>query len=586
MRRSLLALAVLLTIAYAGPAPPDAHAETYTVWSCANGLGKPLSAGDWTPTTTGLTSSTCGSSTGVVAGNLQAVTGSTPGQGATMVRAGWATVATTGTKVAGLDVWWSNSASVQSPGRIEVFAGGLNGARSLYLRDAGSAGNGALPFDEANHQSFSGLSDDAVSLIAWCLTGCDSSVRSISAFFNAYRMKVTVSDVDVPTGTAGGITEGQVIDAPVVLTGRASDVGGGVRDLQLLVDGKVVDSKEVGGQCADIDPTTGDSKDYAVMRPCAATFPAVGAADASFTLTPAALATAGPHKVEVVAHDAAGNTGTLLSNTVVVTPALLDGSATPGGFDPARNLFFNPDRDTKNPARLNGVPTGEPPGNVLNSKLNVLFVVKKTVRVKGKRRVIKRYTRRRTVGFNTAVRLRARLTTATGAPIVGARVYQALSVAGDQWALSPIPLITTKTGRISFVMPAKTPSRLMQLVYFPSTDSNMSFRSPGTLLAVRAPVSMRLSKHRVKRGVRVTVTARLRAGARPGQSVLGALQVRDRRGWRPIRQVRFKPSSKGRVKIVLRLRTRGAYPLRVRVPTQTALRFHTGASRTGILRIR
>jgi len=41
------------------------------------------------------------------------------------------------------------------------------------------------------------------------------------------------------------------------------------------------------------------------------------------------LATAGVHTLAVVAHDAAGNAGTLLSGQVIVTQALIDGAAPP-----------------------------------------------------------------------------------------------------------------------------------------------------------------------------------------------------------------------------------------------------------------
>ena len=156
MRRALTVAVLALLIGAA--APSTAQAGTYSVWVCADGSNRPLSAGDWSPRTVGsqsLTSTTCGANlTGGTAGNLQAVAGAGPNNpdGANAV---WTVKAATGTKVAGFDVWWTNSASVQAPGRVQISSNA--GTKSLYLRDAGSFGNVTTPFTEANRQTFAGL---------------------------------------------------------------------------------------------------------------------------------------------------------------------------------------------------------------------------------------------------------------------------------------------------------------------------------------------------------------------------------------------------------------------------------------------
>lgn len=579
MRARPLALtAGLLALAAAGPAPP-AHAATYSVWSCADALNRPLSAGDWTPSTVGTqaaSTSTCGANvTGGTPGNLQSAAGAGPTQPDTGVGAAWTVNAPTGTAISAFDIWWTNSASVQVPGRISI----ITNTAPLYVRDAGGFGNVALPFEDGNHQAFTGLSASSTAIVAQCVSACASPNRAIASLLNAYRLKVTVSDTAAPTGEASGVSDGMTIPGPIALQARASDVGGGVRDLQLLVDGTPVDTREAGGTCADISPTTGDANDYAAMRPCLAQLPAPPEPPATFTLTPAMLATAGAHAIAIVAHDAAGNPGTLLSAQVLVAPALLDGPTPAGRYDGARDLFFNPDVDVTSAGRPNGLNAG--PANV-----SLSFVVKRTVRVKGRVRRVTSFTRRRTVGYGTAARMRARLTTPAGVPIVGARVYRATSVAGGPWKLTGKALVTSKTGRVSVKLAARSPSRRVELVYFPSTDSNASSRSKARLLAVRAPVTLGLSRRTVPRGGRVNITARIRAGIRPGATVLGALQLRKGRNWSTIRQLRFTPRGHGVTRTALRLRVPSTYRLRLRVSAQSGMRYTTGISRIRALRVR
>ena len=569
--------AAVLAVALIAAAPSLAHAGTYSVWACADGSNRPLSAGDWSPRTVGsqaLTSTTCGANlTGGTAGNLQAVAGAGPNNpdGANAL---WTVKAAAGTKITGLEVWWTNGASAQAPGRVEIYGG----PRSLYAREAGAFGTVGTPFADANRQTFADFSEDSVELVAWCTMTCARDARAIAAFYNAYRVRLTVSDDSAPTGDVSGGTDGMAVTEPLELHARASDAGAGVRDLQLVVDGHVVDSKSAGATCSDIDPATGDERDYALMKPCPGQLPAASDAPASFAVTPAMLATAGSHTIAVVAHDAAGNAGTLLSHTVFVTQALLDGSAPPSRYDAARNLFFNPDTNLS-AAVANGVNAG--PANV-----TLAFTVRKVVRVNGKLRRVTRLSRRRTVAYSSTARMRGRVTTPTGAPIAQARVYRATSVAGGPWELSTKPMITSKTGRVSFLLPARLPSRRVQLVYFPSSASNDSSRSKARLLAVRAPVRLSLNRHSMPRGGRVAVTARVRAGIRPGASVLGVLQLRVSGHWRPIRQLRFTSRGRGVATAALRLRAPAAYRLRARVAAQPGLRYTSGVSRVRTVDVR
>ncbi|MCA1570973.1 MAG: hypothetical protein LC798_11770 [Chloroflexi bacterium] len=595
MRRLLPAL-VFLACVLGGPLTA-AQAGTYVVWACADGQGNALSAGDWSPSTAGtqaLATSTCGSNTtGSAAGSMQAITGGGPGQPDSSIVAAWNLAAAPGTKITGLDIWWSNSATIQVPGRVAVIAG----AKVLYFRDTGAFGSPTAPFGDANllscstavpvanRLSCSGLSESTAAMLSVCVTGCARPDRALASLFNTYRTKTTVTDATAPTGEVTGVTEGMAITGPVAIGARASDVGGGVRDVQLVVDGQVVESKQsTRASCQDIDSRTGDANEYAAMKPCLAQLPDAAEAPFTFTLALAQLATPGAHTVSVIAHDAAGNPGTLSSNQVIVTPVALDGPAPPSRYDKARNLFFNPDANAGAAGVVNGVNGGA-------ANIQLAFPVRQTVRRGGKAQRVTRFVRRRVIGYNTVVRARGTLTNPAGVPITQARVYRALSVAGGPWRLDARPLITSAKGRVIVKLPARSPNRRVQLLYFPTTDSNGSFRSPALGLSVRAPVSLSFSRSVVPRGGRVNVTARLRAGRRPGRSVLGALQVRKGRGWQTIRQLRFKSAKGGRGVATVALRLSNApkgtgFRFRAFVGDQSSLRYTKGASRTRVVRIR
>ena len=396
MRARSLAVPVGLLAALACAAPP-AHAATYSVWSCADAQNKPLSTGDFSPATAGtqaIATSTCGANvTGSTPGNMQAAAGGGPSQPDTGIAAGWSALAAPGTKISGLDVWWTNSASVQIPGRISIIAS----TGPLYVRDAGAFGNVGLPFEDGNRQTFTGLSADSAAPDRLVPDGLRQTRPRDRRGLQRLPRQADRQRHDGADRRGERHTDAMTLPGPVTLQARAADVGGGVRDLQLLVDGNVVDAKQAGGTCADINPASGDANEYTVMRPCLAQLPAAAEPLATFTLTPAMLATAGAHTVAIVAHDAAGNAGTLLSHTVSVAPALLDGPAPASRYDAARDLFFNPDVDVASAARPNGANAGP-------ATIRLAFVVRRTVRVKGRPRRVTTFTRRRTVSYSTAAR--------------------------------------------------------------------------------------------------------------------------------------------------------------------------------------
>ena len=84
------------------------------------------------------------------------------------------------------------------------------------------------------------------------------------------------------------------------LAAHASDVGGGVRELSVRVDGRVVRRASAGGTCADVDPSNAQPFEYNVMKPCPASLAS------PLTLAASQMPDNDPHTVTVVATDAGG----------------------------------------------------------------------------------------------------------------------------------------------------------------------------------------------------------------------------------------------------------------------------------------
>jgi hypothetical protein len=608
--RPLLVLG-LLWAALLGAGAPVADAGTYQVWACADGSEQPIGVGDWQVASVGAQSSaasSCGTPAGssssdldgALVGSMHAAAARGPAQANAGAYAEWSVRAAPDTRITRLDVWWHRSAVTTTdvnfaygvlpatfrdtegedpdgPGHGQPAVPGS----SLWVQH-GSYGNPLTPFSDTpevysdhgapfanrTHTTLVAPSGEgSLSMRAACLSGCAFESKVVLAGIHAYRTKLTVSDDAAPSGGATGVAAGQVLDAPATLSAHAEDRGGGVHDLQLLVDGRIVDSHAAAGRCADIDPVTGDERDYAAMRPCPAALPT------TFALTASMFSSAGLHTIQVDAHDAAGNATTLAHVPVAVAASFLAGAAPVVAHAPLPRTFLNPDLVAV--GGVNGA-TDDAEG-VADARMTLAFVTHR------------RLSRRRTVSFRTAARVRGRLLTARGRPIVGARVWPAVSVAGGPWRLSGGALVTSARGGVSFVAAARKPSRVLALVYFPRTDARTDVVSPTVSYDVRAPVTLTLSRRTARSGQRVVATARLHAGQRHGQAVLGVLQVYKpqgpQRGWHSYRQVRFPAEAGGVRRLVLRLRTPTTYRLRVRVSRQAALRYESGASRARALRI-
>lgn len=568
-------VAVALTAAsFVAAVPSTAGAADFRVWACASGSGTQLGKGDWVRGTSASLADvfdTCASTatpTGAFAANARATSAWSAGGG------GWAVAAAPGTRISALDLWWSWVVlPSRSSGMIRVAAlgnhfpepnagldldrSGLCCSNSAFVhRSPGSFGTPTendprVAFAEANHQSFpdlrgpEGPGTPLVALVAACENNC--STQDEVARYRVYRIRTTVVDSAAPTGTSSGLQHGMRIAASAPIQNTAADVGGGVREVTLRVDGQVVQRISGGEGCADVDPANGDPLEYNLMKPCPTTL------TAPLALTPSHLPDNEAHTITAVATDAAGQDTILsLARAALAVPA--------GGYD-ARNGFYNPDLNITAGRRGNGSNANA------TARLALGFV-------RGGRTAS-----RRTARYSSRPRIRGRVTTTDNRPIAGARVWRATQTRGGQWRITGRPLITSRTGRVSARLQARRPSRQVRLVYFPTTDNNDSALSPNRALRVRSTTTIHSDQGGYRNGDTLRFAGRVTRN-RLIRSKTVFLQAMVRGKWRTFKTTRA--GSTGRWRMTHRFeatRRPTVYTFRAVVPSQTGYPWATGYSR-------
>ena len=261
-----------------------------------------------------------------------------------------------------------------------------------------------------------------------------------------------------------------------------------------------------------------------------------------------------PHQVTAVATDAAGQDTVLSSARAAL--------AAPGSFYDPKNGFYNPDLRVEGSDKANGSNAGT------STKLTLGFV-------RGRRTA-----KRRTVRYSTPARIRGRVTTAGKKPVRGARVWLASRVRSGQWRIARKPLITSRNGVVSARLPARSPSRKVRLVYFPSTNSNTDARSPSGDLRVQATTTIQSDQGGYRNGDTLTFTGQvIKKHLIDKKSVY--LQAIVRGKWRTFATT--EADSQGRWRMTHRFeatRRPTRYTFRAVVPAQTGYDWATGHSRS------
>jgi 5-hydroxyisourate hydrolase-like protein (transthyretin family) len=192
--------------------------------------------------------------------------------------------------------------------------------------------------------------------------------------------------------------------------------------------------------------------------------------------------------------------------------------------------------------------------------------------VAGKRVVTVRYGRRLPV--------RGRLRGGDGKPVAGASVCVASqSVVLGAQRRRVATVTTSKSGRFTYKLATGASRRLSFVSRVPGGAVSKSL-----LVQVRAPVSLRRSKARLRNGEKLLLRGRVGGGGRDG--LLVELQAKRGRSWQTFATTHT--GRRGRYRYAYRFtRTFGTrvYRLRARVPQQRGYAFVAGASRQVRVRV-
>ncbi|MDX6697738.1 MAG: hypothetical protein QOE65_1135 [Solirubrobacteraceae bacterium] len=545
----------------AGPTP-TARAGTFTAWYCRTGSNAGLVLQDWVRFSVGVGYTlnnfdlcvTPDGRPGQFGLSLLVDSGNNPDS----VGDAFAVDAPTGVRLSAVRLWWAGEADAN--GRVsavtlrpgELATDPPMSTLAAYTNTSFDAGrtieDGGAPAIYALNAA------QAFSVRAECLAACRTDPNPIASF-GITRAAFSVSDSNVPEGQAtGDLLVDPVLAGHKSVIVQGTDRGAGVYLARVLVDGEVRASAAFGSRaCRDIDPSNADPYEFAYLQPCP------GSASTTILLDTMQLGEDAYHHVQVEMLDAAGNSAMLADRTVGVDNQLLPA----GFFDPATRHFLNPLFDIASPRRVNGVGGGS------GAKLRLYFPNHRQARAGT-----------RTVRFRARPTVRAQLSDAQQRPIANAQVWLATRTEGGEWRIEGQPLLTSRTGRVGFRLTEGLPSRAVNLVYFPYSDSHEQAVGRPLALNVRAGAILHTDRRVVRNRQRVTFSGSVE-GSIPAGGLSISLQARVGHRYRSFRQLRVTPESRGRFTTGYRFTatTRTTrYRFRVFVLKQSGMPFANGSS--------
>ena len=300
----------------------------------------------------------------------------------------------------------------------------------------------------------------------------------------------------------------------------ATDTGSGVYLGKVRIDDdpavtEVLDDN--GNLCRDVNPSNGDPYEFASGTPCKSS------AGGALALDTTKLAD-GPHRLQILVEDAAGNQSVVVDKTVTV-------DNTGGRIGPGTALALR--------GAANGVGASDAA------------------------RIAIRWTRttRHTLNlsWSRAASIRGRLLDENGQPITGAKLDVLV-----QTTLTHAPVrqlknspTTTATGTFKLTLPRHATSRTITIRYRSHVNDNVPIAQARLALRVRPRITLAVSPHRAVRGTRLRFSGRLVSGPIPRGGKQIVLQAKAGRGaWQRFDVVRT--NAHGRFHAAYRFRTAGA----------------------------
>ena len=538
MSRLRLALAASLVLLALGATP--AAAGTYTVSSCRTPDGGVAGTDGWIAGGRQAFADFCGGAERLFGLYSGAQTGGEGGDSGAYDFA-----APADTRIAGYTLWRSTQVSTKSTNPqgqppdtwatvIFEYDEQIDFERytDLCYGFQGCSGRGDVktPLAEANKVSRPSLPANTrhIQFVAGCsFRGTQCQPDNPQANFQVHRSDIVLEDLKAPTigGPIGGGLGGGpgVVTGPSTATFTARDTGGGIEKAILEVDGRDVAEQAV------------DDNGGACRRPFTRRVPCKLDVSGAIGYDLTQLAD-GPHSVRVVIVDAGGNRRASAPATVT----------------------------SRNPTTACGPDGGAP-------RVEAAFA-------NGKRTQRSRFTRGTTVS--------GRLVDAAGQPIPNAPLRL---LGRDDRLGAPIAarddVVTGPDGRFTTGI-GPGPSRRLRVAY--RNGAEPALRCSAQLrISVPAPVSVSLSKRKLRAPGRVVVRGRLSQGPVPSTGKLVDLQAYDRGKWRTFATTRSAQDGRFRASLRFGKRARrGNYPIRARVRREATYPFALGYSKPVKLKLR
>lgn len=474
--RGVLALAVFVAVIMFFTSP--ANAGTYSVHSCVGPAAEPLGAAGWQQQSNGSALAnfdfTGDCATGLRVALDPAVAYTNNNSGSLVF------TAPADTEIASFELRRGVRVQFNAPGGtygavVRERAGALNSTSGCVMRTTSC--QFGIPTPDVVMPTFTPL--DSVALEVSCnqancaATGANAEIEAV---LNSSR--IDLSDTDLPqiVSVSGSLAGSNSAPSMQTVLVSASDVGGGVRSIELYVDGALADSQEPGGSCAEpfSDPV-----------PCPLNL------TSNFNFNTAGLVT-GAHIFTVRVVDAGGESVT----------------SGPFGF----TVTGSPPTGSDGLPLINGTPAVERPQMSVN-----------TSRIESRR------------GGNVSIS--GSLRTDAGVPVVGATVTATATDLGDAEA-EPLPLNPVTSGSDGgFTLPVLAAgAKRVRLSFRPNpVSAETAFAS--VIVRQSLTLSIKRSKARVKPRGLIQISGSL-GGA--GSAQAGApveIQTVIRGKWRAVEVV-------------------------------------------------
>jgi hypothetical protein len=416
----------------------------------------------------------------------------------------------------------------------------------IYTQGCLGQGDPNSPLTELNRVTVpSGNLGSAIYVNASCGGGpgreCPAGAGDANGYAAALYLYAADLTLEQTAGPHASGASGELVSSPTLrgasdIALDATDPGAGVWEAVFSIDGQVMQRSAVNensGRCRDVGQTTDGLPAFLYVQPCAQSV----SADIAFDTT---RASNGVHRLTVSVIDAAGNSAPVLDRLVTIDNPLPPGS--PNGVNASAQATLS--------VRWSGT-----------AKASVLG------------------------GFASGRTLSGRLTSAAGAPIVGAAID--VRATPSYTGAKPVTMVTPSTdanGRFALRLAPGTSSRTLRFAYRAHVGDATPAATRTLKLTTRAGIGLHVSPRATSAGHSIHFTGRLRGGPIPTGGKQLVLEARSPgSGWIEFKVVRT--DARGRYRASYRFKFAGPADYRFRVRSEAESDFPFAAGSSNVVRV-